>query len=176
VEGAAAAVPPQGILADVGRREQRHPPARHGQRVPRVDDVNLPEEWADQLFKKGVYESPYMPDTTSTSATDGYAVVGDFKNYVVARRGGMSVELVQHLIGLTNNRPTGQRGWFAYARIGGNSVNDLGFRLLVNTPKRTLPSPLRTPWPPAGNTYPRGARRGQRYMPKMSENVRSAPP
>ena len=95
---------------------------------------NLPAEWADTLFGKQTYESPYMPDTTSsTSATNGLAVVGDFKNYVVARRGGMSVELVQHLIGLTNNRPTGQRGWFAYARIGGNSVNDLGFRLLVNT-------------------------------------------
>lgn len=95
---------------------------------------NLPAEWADQFFGKQSYESPYMPDTTtSTSATIGLAVVGDFKNYVVARRGGMSVELVQHLIGLTNNRPTGQRGWFAYARIGGGSVNDLGFRLLVNT-------------------------------------------
>lgn len=95
---------------------------------------NLPAEWADQLFGKTTYESPYMPDTTSsTSATTGLAVVGDFSNYVIARRGGMSVELVQHLVGLTNNRPTGQRGWFAYARIGGNSVNDLGFRLLVNT-------------------------------------------
>jgi predicted phage gp36 major capsid-like protein len=41
----------------------------------------------------------------------------------------MSVELVQHVVG-TNRRPTGQRGWFGYARIGGNSVNDLGFRLL----------------------------------------------
>jgi HK97 family phage major capsid protein len=95
---------------------------------------NLPAEWADQFFGKQAYESPYMPDTTSsTSATDGIAVVGDFQNYVVARRAGMSVELVQHLIGLTNNRPTGQRGWFAYARIGGGSANDLGFRLLVNT-------------------------------------------
>lgn len=95
---------------------------------------NLPAEWADTILGKQTYESPYMPDTTtSTSATIGLAVVGDFKNYVIARRGGMSVELVQHLIGLTNNRPTGQRGWFAYARIGGASVNDLGFRLLVNT-------------------------------------------
>ncbi|HEY9418386.1 MAG TPA: phage major capsid protein [Pseudonocardia sp.] len=94
---------------------------------------SLPAEWADELFGKQTYESPYMPDTTSsTTATDGVAVVGDFKNYVVARRGGMSVELVQHMVG-TNHRPTGQRGWFAYARIGGNSVNDLGFRLLVNT-------------------------------------------
>lgn len=75
-----------------------------------------------------------MPDTTtSTSATTGLAVVGDFQNYVIARRGGMSVELVPQLFDVTNNRPTGQRGWFAYARIGGNSVNDLGFRLLVNT-------------------------------------------
>jgi len=95
---------------------------------------NLPAEWADTLFGKGVYESPYMNDvTTSTSATTELAVVGDWSNYVIARRGGMSVELVPQLFDVTNNRPTGQRGWFAYARIGGNSVNDLGFRLLVNT-------------------------------------------
>ena len=75
-----------------------------------------------------------MPDTvTSTSNPIGLAVVGDFSNYVIARRGGMSVELVPTLFDVTNNRPTGQRGWFAYARIGGNSVNDLGFRLLVNS-------------------------------------------
>jgi HK97 family phage major capsid protein len=101
--------------------------------------VNLPEGWADQLFDSPVYESPYMPDaTTSTSSTQGVAVVGDFQNYVIARRGGMSVELIPHLFQQTTagtgvGMPTGQRGWFAYARIGGNSVNDLGFRLLVNT-------------------------------------------
>jgi HK97 family phage major capsid protein len=94
---------------------------------------NLPAEWADILFGKGVYESPYMSDvTTSTTATSELAIVGDFSNYVIARRGGMSVELVPHLFDVTNNRPTGQRGWFAYARIGGGSVNDLGFRMLVN--------------------------------------------
>lgn len=94
---------------------------------------NLPAEWADMLFGKSVYESPYMSDvTTSTTATIDVAAVGDFSNYVIARRGGMSVELVPQLFDVTNNRPTGQRGWFAYARIGGNSVNDLGFRLLTN--------------------------------------------
>jgi HK97 family phage major capsid protein len=95
---------------------------------------NLPAEWADMLFGKSTYESPYMPDTTtSTSATTGLAVVGDFQNYVIARRGGMSVELVPHLTSTTTNLPNGTRAWFAYSRIGGNSVNDLGFRLLVNT-------------------------------------------
>jgi HK97 family phage major capsid protein len=95
---------------------------------------NLPAEWADMLFGKQTYESPYMPDTTtSTSATTGLAVVGDFSNYVIARRGGMSVEQIPMLFNTANNLPSGQRGWFAYSRIGGNSVNDLGFRLLVNT-------------------------------------------
>ena len=60
--------------------------------------VNLPDDWADTLFRRAVYESPYMSDfTTSTSSTAGIAVVGDFSNYVIARRGGMSVELVPML-------------------------------------------------------------------------------
>jgi len=96
--------------------------------------VTLPEGWADALFGKPVYESPYMPDhTTSTTATSGLAVVGDFSNYLIARRGGMSTELVPQLFDVTNNRPTGQRGWFAYARIGGGPINDNAFRLLVNS-------------------------------------------
>ncbi|HEU4542574.1 MAG TPA: phage major capsid protein [Jiangellaceae bacterium] len=95
---------------------------------------NLKAEWLALLFNKAVYESPYMPDTTtSTSATEGYAIVGDWENYVVARRGGMSIELVPHLVDVTSNMPTGQRAWFAYARIGADSVNDLGFRLMTNT-------------------------------------------
>jgi HK97 family phage major capsid protein len=94
--------------------------------------INLPEEWMDVLFNKGVYETPYMPGTTTFStSTQGYAIVGDFSNYVVARRGGMAVELIPTLFDVTNNRPTGQRGWFAYARIGGGSANDLAFRVLT---------------------------------------------
>jgi HK97 family phage major capsid protein len=95
---------------------------------------NLPAEWADQLFGKTTYESPYMPDTTtSTAANSGLAIVGDFNNYLIARRGGMSVELIPHLFDVTANLPTGTRGWFAYSRIGGGVVNTTGFRLLVNT-------------------------------------------
>lgn len=96
--------------------------------------VSLPARAAEMLFESPVYLDPYMPDSTTwTTTPPGVAIVGDFSNYVIARRGGMSVELVPILFDVTNNRPTGQRGWFAYARIGGNSVNDLGFRLLVNS-------------------------------------------
>lgn len=94
--------------------------------------VTLPAGAAEVLFNKPVYESPYFPDFTGTTGPENRLVVGDFSNYVVARRSGMNVELVPQLFDVTNNRPTGQRGWFAYARIGGNSVNDLGFRLLQN--------------------------------------------
>jgi len=99
--------------------------------------VNLPEGWADQLFNRPVYESAYMPDTTTwTTTAEGQAIVGDFNNFVVARNGGMSVELVPQLFqqvvaGTGPAVPTGQRGWFAYARIGSDSSNTAGFRLLV---------------------------------------------
>jgi HK97 family phage major capsid protein len=92
----------------------------------------LPAEWADILFGKRVYESPYFPDFTGTTGKEHRLVVGDWSNYLIARRGGMSVELVPHLFHTDNNRPSGQRGWFAWARIGGNSVNHAAFRLLQN--------------------------------------------
>jgi HK97 family phage major capsid protein len=92
--------------------------------------VDLTEAMAGVLMNRPYLENDYVADFTSGTGSDDFLVVGDFQNYVLARRTGMSVELVPHLFGTTNARPTGQRGWFAYARIGGNSVNDLGFRLL----------------------------------------------
>lgn len=41
----------------------------------------------------------------------------------------MTVEFLPHLVG-ANNRPTGQRGWYAYFRVGADSVNDGAFRML----------------------------------------------
>jgi len=99
--------------------------------------VALPEEWLDVLFNKAVYESTYMPDTTTwTTTAEGQAIVGDFSNFVIARNGGMSVELIPQLFqqvtaGSGPAVPTGQRGWFAYARIGSDASNTAGFRVLV---------------------------------------------
>ncbi len=95
--------------------------------------VNLTAESAEVLMNKQWYETPYMTDLTTSAVHTNVAAVGDFSNYVIARRGGMSVELVPQLFDVTNNRPTGQRGWFAYARIGGGSANNSGFRLLNQT-------------------------------------------
>lgn len=73
-----------------------------------------------------------FPDFTGTTGAANILVVGDFQNYAVVDRVGMSVELIPNLFDITNNRPTGQRGWFAFARHGADSINDLGFRLLQN--------------------------------------------
>ena len=76
--------------------------------------------------------SDYMPTFSGTTGSANICIVGDFSKFVIAERVGMSIELVPHLFDVTNNRPTGSRGWFAYARVGSNSVADLAFRILQN--------------------------------------------
>jgi HK97 family phage major capsid protein len=61
---------------------------------------------------------------------ENYALIGgDWYNYVIADRIGTTVEFIPHLFG-ANQRPTGQRGWWAYVRHGADSVNDGAFRML----------------------------------------------
>lgn len=83
-----------------------------------------------QLLGRPTYESEDMDGTITAAATNFVLVFGDFSNYVVADRIGMTVEFVPHLFHTSNNRPSGQRGWYAYIRHGADSVNDGAFRML----------------------------------------------
>lgn len=87
---------------------------------------------ATTLRGRPIELATYMPAFTGTTGAANILVVGDFRNYLIVDRVGMSVELVPHLFDVTNNRPTGQRGIFAFARNGADSINDDGFRLLQN--------------------------------------------
>lgn len=89
--------------------------------------VQLPNDVPGQLIGRNAYEAEAMPSAL-TAGTDNL-IYGDFSNYVIADRVGMTVEFIPHLVG-TNRRPTGQRGWYAYYRVGADSVNDDGFRML----------------------------------------------
>jgi HK97 family phage major capsid protein len=81
------------------------------------------------LLGRKALESEDM-DGTVTAAAENYVMVyGDFDNYVIADRIGMSIEFLPHLVG-ANRRPTGQRGWYAWYRSGADSVNDGAFRML----------------------------------------------
>lgn len=95
--------------------------------------VQLPALAIDRLMEKNVYESPYFPVFSSTTGASNRLVVGASENFVIARRTGMTVELVPHLFATANNLPSGSRGFFAYARIGAAAVDDHAFRLLANT-------------------------------------------
>jgi len=94
--------------------------------------VDLSAGGIGTLFGRPIRTTDYAPEFTGTTGAANILVVGDFSNFLVAQRAGMSVELIPHLFATGNNRPSGQRGWFAYARHGYDSVNDLGFRLLQN--------------------------------------------
>jgi HK97 family phage major capsid protein len=88
-----------------------------------------------QLLGRPALESEDMDGVINTTQENYMAVYGDFSNYVIADRVGMRVEFINHLFQQTTagsgfGRPTGQRGWYAYYRVGADSVNDGGFRLL----------------------------------------------
>lgn len=82
------------------------------------------------LLGRGAYEAEDMDGVINAAAENYAAVYGDFSNYVIADRIGMTVEFIPHLFGTSNGRPKGQRGWYAYYRVGADSVNDAAFRLL----------------------------------------------
>lgn len=99
--------------------------------------VNVGQETVERLFGKPVHYNDYMDNNFGTggvtSASDvGLAVVGDFRNFLIARRVGATVETVQHVIDTTTGNPTGQRGTLMWSRYGSDVINPNGFRLLTN--------------------------------------------
>jgi HK97 family phage major capsid protein len=85
------------------------------------------------IFNRPIITTDYAPSFTGTTGAANILVVMDLSNYVLAQRAGMTVELVPHLFDVTANMPTLQRGWLAYARVGGNVINAPAGRLLQNT-------------------------------------------
>ncbi len=82
-----------------------------------------------ELLGRPALEAEDM-DKTYGSGENYVAVYGDFQNYVIADRIGFTVEFIPHLFHTSNNRPSGQRGWFAHYRVGADSVLDSAFALL----------------------------------------------
>jgi HK97 family phage major capsid protein len=83
----------------------------------------------DQMLGKPVYESESMNGAITGSGENYLLVYADREAFVIADRVGMVVEPIQHLFG-ASFRPTGQRGFYAYARSGSNIVNAGGISVL----------------------------------------------
>ena len=89
--------------------------------------AGLPE----QLIGYPTYEASTMDGSFDAAATANNYILalGDFRGFVIVDRVGLSVEYIPHVFG-ANGRPTGQRGWYAYWRVGSDVVNDNAIRLL----------------------------------------------
>ncbi len=85
-----------------------------------------------RIRERPVRASGFAPAFTGSTGAANILVVGDFRKYLIVQRIGMQLELVPHLFGTTNNRPTGERGYFAWARVGADVVDAKAFRLLQN--------------------------------------------
>lgn len=87
-----------------------------------------------ELLGYPAYESSDMdgvlPNASATADNFGL-VLGDFANgYIIVDRVGLNVELIPHLFATGNNRPSGQRGFYAWWRVGAEVVDASSFAML----------------------------------------------
>lgn len=90
--------------------------------------ANLGMGQPERLLDAPIYESTTMVGTTTTASKN--LVLGDFKQYLIVDRVGMSV-MYEPIVKGANQRPTGQGGWFAFWRVGADVTTAAAFRVLT---------------------------------------------
>jgi HK97 family phage major capsid protein len=90
--------------------------------------ANLGMAVPQQLLGQPIYEASSMTGVVSTSAN--FLLAGNFSEFYIIDRVGMSVLYEPMVKSTGSNRPTGQAGWFAFWRVGSDVVDPDAFRLL----------------------------------------------
>ncbi|HEU4543065.1 MAG TPA: phage major capsid protein [Jiangellaceae bacterium] len=90
--------------------------------------ANLGMGVPNQLLGQPIYEASTMTGTVTTSAN--ILLAGNFSEFYIVDRVGMSVLYEPMVKSTGSNRPTGQAGWFAFWRVGSDVVDPDAFRLL----------------------------------------------
>jgi HK97 family phage major capsid protein len=81
-----------------------------------------------QLLGQPAFEASSMTGVVSTGAN--VLLAGNFAEYYIVDRVGMSVIYDPMVKSTGNGRPTGQGGWYAFWRVGADVVDASAFRLL----------------------------------------------
>jgi HK97 family phage major capsid protein len=68
--------------------------------------------------------------TAALTSAGSVLIIGDFRHFLILDRVGMSVDLIPHLFGTANNRPTGQSGLYAFWRNSSQVLAWQAFRTL----------------------------------------------
>lgn len=90
--------------------------------------ANLGMGVPNQLLGQPIYEASSMTGVVSTSAA--VLLAGNFSEFYIVDRVGMSVIYEPMVKSSGSHRPTGQAGWFAFWRVGSDAVDPDAFRLL----------------------------------------------
>ncbi len=91
--------------------------------------ANLGANQPEVLLGRPTYESSEM--SSSYVAGQYVLVAGDFSKYLIYDVvGATTLEYIQNVVDTTTGRPTGQRGWFATWRTGGDVTDVNAFRVL----------------------------------------------
>ncbi|KFU81010.1 phage major capsid protein, HK97 family [Amycolatopsis lurida] len=105
--------------------------------IRQAGGANLDDFWANareglpaRLLDHPLYRTSAMDGVINATQENRVLVLGDFRFFWVVDRVGFSIELIPHLFHTGNNRPSGQRGVFAFWRNGSDSVLDRAFRML----------------------------------------------
>lgn len=90
--------------------------------------VQLQAGYPQRLLDYPTYVYSSMSSAVTTSGSS-ILTVGDFsKGFYIIDRVGMEVEIIQHLFATANNRPSGQRGVYAYWRNTSLVTTQLAFK------------------------------------------------
>jgi HK97 family phage major capsid protein len=69
-------------------------------------------------------------DSTIVSGSNDYALIlGDFNYYKIIDRIGIEI-MYEPMVKGSNQRPTGQAGWFAFWRTGADVLSSSAFKVL----------------------------------------------
>lgn len=81
------------------------------------------------LLGKAAYEATGQSGTFTTGQL--IAVIGDYSYFKIVDRVGLTIETIPHIFGAAQgNLPTGQRGLYAYWRVGAKVLDANAFRTL----------------------------------------------
>jgi HK97 family phage major capsid protein len=92
--------------------------------------TNLGQGQPERLLGGGIFESTTVAAYTGAAAGQLCAAYGDFLQYAIVDRIGMSVMYEPMVKDATTGRPTGQGGWFAFWRVGADALVPGAFRVM----------------------------------------------
>lgn len=91
--------------------------------------VRIGEGQPNQLLGYPAYRSSAMVANSALGVGSRYLMLGDFRQFLIVDRVGMTVDVVPHLFG-ASRMPTGQRGLYAMWRNNSKILVDNAFRIL----------------------------------------------